>query len=242
LRLRASFRSSLPASLRLASPTSSPAPPSSRPATVAACRSSSHALQSPFSLRLPSIFRLSLPANLYDLRLLVDLSALLPNLTSDSRQRSHLLALPSNQPATVAADPSSGPARGPTPNAYLRLYPYGAALRFLLGLRLRFPSWPCLRSNFRFTSRCVPSALPSSQPQTCVSGQPSGPAWRTNFRIPGRCVLRLRLPSDLRLASKIFLPAHLRIFSLACAFDPSSGYLSVDSLALASVLTVRLHL
>jgi len=96
LRLQPSVRSNLPAGLRLASPANLPVPPSSRPATVAACRSSSHALQPPSSLRLPSIFRLSLPANLFDLRLPVDLPALLPNLTSDSRRGLHLLALPSS--------------------------------------------------------------------------------------------------------------------------------------------------
>jgi len=96
LRLQPSVRSNLPASFRLASPANFPVPLSSRPATVAACRTSSHALQSPSSLRFPSIFRLNLPANRFDSRLLVDLPALLPNLTSDSRRRSHLLALPSN--------------------------------------------------------------------------------------------------------------------------------------------------
>jgi len=96
LRLQLSFRSNLPADLRLASPTNLPVPLSSRPATVAACRTSSHALQSSSSLRLPSIFRLNLPVSLFDLRLVVDLPALPLNLTSDSRRRSHLLALPSS--------------------------------------------------------------------------------------------------------------------------------------------------
>jgi len=96
LRLQPTFRPNLPAGFRLASPANFPVPPSSRPATVAACRSSSRALQSPSSLRLPSIFRLNLPANLIDSRLLVDLPALPTNLTSDSRRRSHPLALPSS--------------------------------------------------------------------------------------------------------------------------------------------------
>jgi len=151
LRLQPTFRPNLPAGFRLASPANFPVPLSSRPATVAACRSSSHALQSPSSLRLPSIFRLNLPANLIDLRLLVDLPALPTNLTSDSRRRSHPLALPSSQSATVAADQPSGPACGPTTNAYRLMYPYGAALRSVFDLRLRFPFRPCLRNNFHFT-------------------------------------------------------------------------------------------
>jgi hypothetical protein len=52
----------------------------------------------------PIAFQLALSVDLpaqpssqpVDLRLLVDLPALLPNLTSDSRRRSYLLALPSN--------------------------------------------------------------------------------------------------------------------------------------------------
>jgi len=86
LRLQLSFRSNRSAALRLASPASLPVPPSCRPATVAACRFSSHALRPPSSLRLPSIFRLNLPVSLFDLRLLVDLPALPTNPTSDSRR------------------------------------------------------------------------------------------------------------------------------------------------------------
>jgi len=85
LRLQLTFRPNLPAALRLPSPASLPVPPSSRPATVAACRSSSHALQSSSSLRLLSIFRLNLPVSLFDLRHVVDLPALPTNPTSDSR-------------------------------------------------------------------------------------------------------------------------------------------------------------
>jgi len=48
-----------------------------------------------------------------------------------------------------------------------------------------------------------------------------------NLRLTSRCVLRLCLPSDPRLASPIILPVCLRIFSLACASDRSSGYLSL---------------
>jgi len=69
-RLRPSFRSNLRASLWLAPLANSSVPLSSRPATVATCRSSSHALQSSSSLRLPSIIRLNLPVSLFDLRLL----------------------------------------------------------------------------------------------------------------------------------------------------------------------------
>jgi len=70
------FRPNLPVDPRLASPINLPAPPSYRPATCAACRSSGHAFQPTSSLRLRSIFQLDLPANLIDLRLLVNLPAL----------------------------------------------------------------------------------------------------------------------------------------------------------------------
>jgi len=86
LRLQPTFRSSLSIHLRLASPINLPAPPSYRPATVAACRSFSNALRSTSSLRLQPIFQLSLPASLFDLRLLANLSALPSNLTSDSHR------------------------------------------------------------------------------------------------------------------------------------------------------------
>jgi len=117
-RLRSLFRPNLPVDPRLASPINLPAPPSYRPATCAACRSSSHAFQPTSSFRLQSVFQLDLPANLYDLRLLVNLPALPSNLTSDSHRSllrwlrlcatlrltpsTDSLAVPSGQYPTVA--------------------------------------------------------------------------------------------------------------------------------------------
>jgi hypothetical protein len=82
--------SSQPFDLRLV--VNLPGPPLHRPATVAACRSSSHAFRSTSSFRLRPIFRLNLPVNLR-LASPVSLPALPSNLTSDSHRLLCPLAL-----------------------------------------------------------------------------------------------------------------------------------------------------
>jgi len=191
LRLQPTVQPNLPAGLRLASTANLPVPLSSRPATVAACRTSSHALQSPSSLRLPPIFRLNLPANLFDLRLLVNLPALLPNLTSDSRRRricwrcpqidrrpSPLInrpALPADQPPTliVCCIPSALPSC--SSSTCVSDFPSGAAC----GASSASPAAESLR-------RCPPANRRLASP-TNLPALPDEP----NFRIPGRCVFRL---------------------------------------------------
>jgi len=206
LRLQPTFRPNLPASLRLASPANVPAPLSSRPATVAACRTSSHAFQSPSSLRLPSIFRLNLPANLFDSRLLVDLPALLPNLTSDSRRRRicwrcpqidrrpspliNLPALPADQPPTLIVCCIPSALLSGSSSTRVSDSPSGAAC----GASSASPAAESLR-------RCPPANRRLASP-TNLPALPDEP----NLRLPGRCVLRLCFPSDRRLASPINLP------------------------------------
>lgn len=175
-------------------------------------------------MRLPSIFRLNLPADLFDLRLLVDLPALLPNLTSDSRRRRicwrcpqidrrpspliNLPALPADQPPTliVCCIPSALPSG--SSSTCVSVSPSSPAC----GASSASPAAESLR-------RCPPANRRLASP-TNLPALPD----ELNFRLPGRCVLRLCFPFDLstrvsgqpssfafrpslRLAPRIDLPA-----------------------------------
>jgi len=197
---------------RLASPANFPAPPSYRPATVIACRSSSLPSDRTSSLRLPPIFRLSLPVR-FQLAPSANVSALPSNLTSDShrllhplgaalqlifdrRRRSTFLPCQRTQPPTpiVHCVPSALPSSSPS----------AFAADQLSGLA-------CGPSPQLLVCR-IPSALPSGFPSAFAADQPSSPPCGSNLRLIDDCVLRRCVPANPRLASPINLPAGFPIF------------------------------
>jgi len=172
-------------------PTRPPTQPSGQPLICTDARPSSSTLESACdrrhllilrpalqwlsSLRLRSIFRLSLLANL-QLSLSFSLPALPSNLTSDSHRQPNPLALPSSSSATVVACEPSGPACEPS----LRLTSAAASPAQLSCLS---PAFAFNRlSGLPFELNCPAHRPPDPfgaafrLPSAFASGQPSSPA------------------------------------------------------------------
>jgi len=163
-------------------------------------------------LRLPPIFRLSLPAD-HQLAPLVSLPALPSNLTSDSHRLLHplgaALQLISDRRHRSTFRPCQR-TQPPTPlvSCVPSALPSGSPSAFAADQ----PSCPACGPNPQLVLCRIPSALPSGIPSAFAAVQPSNPACGSNLRLIDDCVLRRCFSANPRLASPIDLQAGFPIF------------------------------